>query len=186
MVMQNLLTSADRAAELRDSLRCHSERYYAGKPEIPDADYDTMLRELSNIESAYPELVDAGSPTQTVGAAPDNAFAAVRLDPAMFSLHNAFSVDELEAWHSRMIRKLGQPASIYSVEPKFDGAAISVRYENGRLVRAATRGDGNVGENVTHTARGIVDLPETLIGENLPKVIEVRGEVLCVTPPSRR
>ena len=175
--MQNLMIPADRATELRDALRRHSERYYAGQPEIPDADYDTMLRELSDLEAAHPELIDETSPTQTVGAAPDAAFTPVRHDPAMFSLHNAFSMDELEAWHSRASRKLGHQAAAYCVEPKFDGLAVSVRYENGRMVRAATRGDGEVGENVTHTARGVTDLPETLVGGNLPQVIEVRGEV---------
>ena len=175
--MQNTSTPADRAAELRDALRSHSERYYAGNPEIPDADYDSLLQELQSIEAAHPELAVADSPTRTVGAAPDAAFAEVRHDPAMFSLHNAFSVEELAAWHGRMTRKLDGGSAVWCVEPKFDGAAISVRYENGKLVRAATRGDGKTGENVSHNARGIVDLPDTLIGNDVPAVVEVRGEV---------
>lgn len=168
---------ASRAEELRRTLKHHSDRYYTGVPEIPDADYDELLRELAEIEAANPDLVAADSPTRTVGAAPDEAFAPVAHHPPMFSLHNAFSVEDLYAWHDRALKRLGEAPRSFTVEPKFDGVAVSVRYENGRLVRAATRGDGKTGENVTHTARGIGDLPDRLHGPNIPAVVEVRGEV---------
>ena len=158
-------------------LQRHSDRYYAGDPEIPDADYDTLLRELAQIETANPSLADAASPTRTVGAAPSEAFTAVRHDPPMFSLHNAFNLQDLHDWHSRTRKRLAAAPEAFTVEPKFDGVAVSIRYENGRLVRAATRGDGRTGENVTHTARCILDLPDRLEGETIPAMVEVRGEV---------
>ena len=172
-----MTTAPDRVTELRDALRYHSERYYAGQPEIPDANYDALLKELALAEAANPELVDAASPTQTVGAPPDEAFSPVKHVPPMFSLHNAFDTQELDAWQARVTRKLGRTPTAYCVEPKFDGLAVSIRYENGLLVRAATRGDGKTGENVTHTVRGISDLPDRLKGTTIPKVVEVRGEV---------
>ena len=178
MGMTTATTSpASRAEELRSALRHHSDRYYTGDPEIPDADYDALLRELAEIEAANPDLVDADSPTRTVGAAPDEVFAPVAHHPPMFSLHNAFSLQDLHAWHSRIAKRLDGAPQTFTVEPKFDGVAVSVRYENGRLVRAATRGDGKTGENVTHTARGIADVPDRLHGPDIPAVVEVRGEV---------
>ena len=169
--------AAHRATELRHLLRRHSDRYHAGDPEIPDADYDMLLRELARIEAANPDLADAASPTRTVGAAPSAAFDAVQHDPPMFSLHNAFELADLHAWHSRTQKRLAATPEAFTVEPKFDGVAVSVRYEDGQLVRAATRGDGKTGENVTHTVRGILDLPDRLEGGTIPAVVEARGEV---------
>ena len=170
-------TTSARAAELRDLLRHHAGRYHAGVPEIPDADYDALLQALERIEAAHPDLADEASPTSAIGAPPDAAFAAVRHDPPMYSLHNAFDEGALRSWHDRTCKRLGSKPAAFTVEPKFDGVAVSVRYEDGLLVRAATRGDGKTGEDVTHTACGIVDLPDRLTGANIPRVVEVRGEV---------
>ena len=186
--------SAARARELQAVLNHHSALYYAGKPEIPDGDFDSLLNELKTLEERHPELVHPDSPTQRVGAPPDTAFAPVRHEPPMMSLHNALDIEELRAWHERVHRALaagtpnsgdeqaslilGDPgAGDYSVELKFDGLAISVRYENGVLVRAATRGDGRTGEDVTHSVRTIADIPIRLRGD-APAVLEVRGEVI--------
>ena len=186
--------SAARVRELQARLNHHSALYYAGKPEIPDGDFDSLLNELKTLEEQHPELVHPDSPTQRVGAPPDTAFAPVRHEPPMMSLHNALDIEELRAWHERVLRALaasapgssGEQASLtledpgagdYSVELKFDGLAISVRYENGVLVRAATRGDGRTGEDVTHSVRTIADIPIRLRGEP-PAVLEARGEVI--------
>ena len=186
--------SAARVRELQALLNHHSALYYEGKPEIPDADFDDLLNELKALEEQHPELVHPDSPTQRIGAPPDTAFAPVRHEPPMMSLHNAGDIEELRAWHERVNRALaagpavpagGQalPAMEYvgagdfTVELKFDGLAISVRYENGVLVRAATRGDGRTGEDVTHSVRTIADVPIRLRGD-APAVLEVRGEVI--------
>ena len=178
--------------ELQALLNHHSALYYAGKPEIPDADFDDMLRQLKALEAQHPELVHPDSPTQRVGAPPDTAFAPVRHEPPMMSLHNALDLDELRAWNERVHRGLAGPVraageqalptledtavGTYAVELKFDGLAISVRYDDGVLVRAATRGDGRTGEDVTHSVRTIADVPIRLSGP-APAVLEVRGEV---------
>ena len=175
--MTTSAVAASSATELRRLLRHHSQRYYAGAPDIPDADYDMLLQELARIEAADPGLADAASPTRTVGAPPSAAFDAVQHDPPMFSLHNAFDLADLHAWRSRTRKRLAAAPEAFTVEPKFDGVAVSVRYENGQLVRAATRGDGKTGENVTHTVRGILDLPDRLEGDIVPAVVEARGEV---------
>ena len=186
--------SAARVRQLQALLNHHSALYYTGKPEIPDADFDDLLIELKALEERHPELVHPDSPTQRVGAPPDTAFAPVRHEPPMMSLHNALDLEELQAWHERVNRVLAaatarpsgeqalptmETASVdaYAVELKFDGLAISVRYENGVLVRAATRGDGRTGEDVTHSVRTIADVPIRLHGP-APPVLEVRGEVI--------
>ena len=184
--------TARRVRELQALLNHHSALYYAGKPEIPDADFDDMLRQLKALEAQHPELVHPDSPTQRVGAPPDTAFAPVRHQPPMMSLHNALDLDELRAWNERVHRALAGPVraageqalptledtevGAYAVELKFDGLAISVRYDDGVLVRAATRGDGRTGEDVTHSVRTIADIPIRLRGP-APAVLEVRGEV---------
>ncbi|MGZ0220505.1 MAG: NAD-dependent DNA ligase LigA, partial [Acidimicrobiales bacterium] len=118
------------------------------------ADYDRLLRELSELEDANPELVTDDSPTRRVGGAASTAFDPVVHTMAMMSLHNAFDINELRGWNERVERRLeGQPVPAYAVELKFDGLAISLRYENGVLVQGATRGDGKVGEDVTHNVR---------------------------------
>ena len=166
-----------RVAELRRLVRRHRELYDGeDAPEISDADYDDLLAELRGLEERHPELADPDSPTRTVGAPPSVLFAPVTHDVAMMSLDNAFDLDELRAWDTRAASRLDGPAGPYVCELKFDGLAISVRYERGRLVRAATRGDGRVGEDVTHNVATIDDVPHRL-GSGAPAVLEVRGEV---------
>ena len=146
-------------------------------PELPDADFDALVHELRALEEAHPELADAASPAEQVGGAPSVAFAPVVHEVPMMSLDNAFDIDELRGWGERLERRLGDDNSIpaFVCELKFDGLALSVRYEDGVLVRAATRGDGTTGEDVTHTVKTIADIPHTLPA-GAPPVIEVRGE----------
>ena len=166
-----------RVAELIRLVRYHADLYYnRDAPEIPDADYDALMAELRALEQEFPELADPLSPTRTVGAPPSELFAPVAHEVPMMSLDNAFDVEELRAWDTRAESRLGGPVGRYVCELKFDGLAISVRYERGRLVRAATRGDGRVGEDVTHNVATIDDVPRRL-GAGAPEVLEVRGEV---------
>jgi DNA ligase (NAD+) len=169
---------AARIAALSEVIDRHAEAYYEkDAPEIPDAEYDRILRELIDLEAAYPELVTADSPTQRVGGQINAAFSPVTHQVPMMSLHNAFDLDELKGWSERVERRLeGRPVPAYSVELKLDGLAISLRYENGALVQGATRGDGAVGEDVTHNVRTIADIPAEL-PKGAPAVLEVRGEV---------
>jgi DNA ligase (NAD+) len=167
-----------RAGELRELLRLHSHRYYVlDEPEISDAAYDALLRELLALEEADPSLVTLDSPTQRVGWPVGDLFAAVNHRARMFSLDNAESAEDLEAWEGRLIRQLGRPPSGYACEPKIDGLAISLTYENGTLTRAATRGDGRTGEDVTANIRTVAQVPLSLMGSGHPSVMEVRGEV---------
>ena len=166
-----------RVAELRRLVRHHADLYYSrDAPEISDADYDALISELRALEGRHPELADPDSPTRTVGAPPSVQFAPVTHDVPMMSLDNAFDLDELRAWDTRAASRLDGPAGPYVCELKFDGLAISVRYEHGRLVRAATRGDGRVGEDVTHNVATIDDVPHRL-GSGAPDELEVRGEI---------
>jgi DNA ligase (NAD+) len=168
----------DRAAELRDEIEYHNERYFGhDEPEISDAEYDALVLELRALETEYPDVVTADSPTQRPGAAPvPTPFSEVRHLRPMLSLDNAFSRDELVAWGQRLARLV--PGEIaYVGEPKLDGLAISLLYEDGQFVRAATRGNGETGEDVTANVRTIADVPQKLKGKNPPKVLEVRGEV---------
>ena len=168
----------DRLLELRKVVEYHASRYYEhDDPEIPDAEYDRMLAELRALEAAHPDLVDPESPTIRIGGAANTAFAPVTHALPMMSLHNAFDLDELRAWDSRVQRRLeDRPIPGYAVELKFDGLAISLRYEDGLLVQGATRGDGRVGEDVTHNVLTIADIPHQLSGDP-PTVLEARGEV---------
>ncbi|WP_413875550.1 NAD-dependent DNA ligase LigA [Albidovulum sp.] len=147
-------------------------------PEISDADYDALKRRLEAIETRFPDLARAGSPTQAVGAAPSETFAKVRHEVRMLSLGNAFAPEEIAEFDDRIRRYLSLGADaplLYTAEPKIDGLSLALRYEDGQLVRAATRGDGETGENVTANARTIRDIPQRLSGA--PALIEVRGEV---------
>ncbi|MDA8295914.1 MAG: NAD-dependent DNA ligase LigA [Actinomycetota bacterium] len=176
---------ADRVAELRRQIAYHSARYHQDDaPEIADFEYDALVLELTELEASHPELASAVSPTATVGAPPSPAFAPVQHALRMLSLDNVFSVDELTAWGVRLERLLaGEPearsAVAFVCEPKIDGLAMSLRYERGTLVRAATRGDGTTGEDVTANVRTIGVIPHelTLPATDLPEVLEVRGEV---------
>ncbi|MEJ7846255.1 MAG: NAD-dependent DNA ligase LigA, partial [Acidimicrobiales bacterium] len=173
--------SAARAAELRGTIAHHDRRYHElDDPEIPDADYDALVRELRALEAQFPELIVPDSPTQRVGSAPAALFAPVAHRRPLLSLDNAFALEELVAWGKRLERVLGDPADDpvdYVCEPKIDGFAVSLTYEDGVLVRAATRGDGRVGEDITHTVVVIDDVPRRLTLNDPPAVVEVRGEV---------
>lgn len=167
-----------RVAELREQIAYHNYRYYVlDNPEIPDAEYDRLFRELQALEEQYPALVTPDSPTQRVGAEPLKGFAEVRHEIPMLSLGNVFSEEELVDFDRRVREGLGVKEVDYSAEPKLDGLAISIRYEEGVLVRAATRGDGTTGEDVTQNVRTIDAVPLRLYGKGWPAVLEVRGEV---------
>jgi DNA ligase (NAD+) len=170
---------ARRVEQLRATIRRHDRLYFEqDSPEIPDAEYDALIRELRALEEEFPDLRTVDSPTQRVGGAP--TFAPVRHSVPMMSLDNAFDSDELTAWGGRLERRLTAleaPTEVDLVaELKIDGVAISLRYEQGRLARAATRGDGRVGEDVTANARVIDAIPSRL-PKGAPAVLEVRGEV---------
>ncbi|WP_052343941.1 NAD-dependent DNA ligase LigA [Kallotenue papyrolyticum] len=171
-----------RIERLREQIREHNYRYYVlDAPIISDAEYDALMRELRELEAAYPELITPDSPTQRVGAPPAERFAKVRHREPMLSLANAFSVDDLRAWYERIRRLLGAETAIaFVVEPKIDGLAIAITYEDGRLVLAATRGDGFTGEDVTANVRTVPSVPLALrppADGRLPRLIEVRGEI---------
>lgn len=167
-----------RAVELRQQLAYHNYRYYVlDDPEIPDVEYDRLFRELQTLEQQSPALISPDSPTQRVGGEALSGFTQVRHEIPMLSLGNVFSEEELADFDRRVRQGLGIDEVEYSAEPKLDGLAISIRYENGLLVRAATRGDGATGEDVTHNVRTIHSVPLRLQGSDYPRVLEVRGEV---------
>ena len=168
-----------RVRELREQLSAHNVAYYAGEPTIPDGEYDLLARELRDAEAAHPDLADDASPTHLVGAPAATTFDPVTHAVPMMSLDNAMDRGELEAWNERVTRALDEAEAgpvRYVCELKFDGLAISIRYENGNFVRAATRGDGRVGEDVTANVATIEAVPSVL-GPGAPEVFEVRGEV---------
>ena len=170
--------TAKRADELRELLRYHSHRYYVlDEPETSDAGYDALLSELISLEEADPSIVTPDSPTQRIGSPVGDLFSEVTHRARMFSLDNAESSDELEAWEGRLERQLGRKPVGYACEPKIDGLAISLTYEAGSLTRGATRGDGATGEDVTANIRTISQIPLSLMGSGQPSVMEVRGEV---------
>ncbi|KAB2839314.1 MAG: NAD-dependent DNA ligase LigA, partial [Burkholderiales bacterium] len=170
---------ADEAGRLRREIEYHNHRYYVlDAPEISDAAFDALFRRLQELERQHPELTCPDSPTQRVGAAPRGDFASVAHALPMLSLNNAFSDEEVLAFDRRVREALGADEVFYAVEPKFDGLAVSLRYEAGVFVRGATRGDGFSGEDVTANLRTVRAIPLHLEGERVPKVLEVRGEVL--------
>ena len=181
---RDALDPAGRADELREQIRHHNRLYYEqDAPSIPDADYDLLVRELQAIEAAHPDLITPDSPTQQVGGAAVTTFAPVTHAVPMMSLDNAMDVDELQAWGARVRKGLGVDDATpvgYVCELKIDGLAISIRYEGGRLVQAATRGNGRVGEDVTPNVATIGVVPDRLTASSaiaVPDVLEVRGEV---------
>ena len=170
-------TAATRIAELRRRIDDANHRYYVlDDPALPDVEYDRLLRELEALEDAHPKLRDANSPTARVGSAPSGKFAPVQHAAPMLSLGNAFSEDEVRDFVLRIEKETGDGNPAFSVEPKLDGLAISLRYEDGQFVRGATRGDGATGEDVTANLRTVRTIPLRLRGD-APAVIEVRGEV---------
>ena len=167
-----------RLGALRDELRHHNHRYYVlDDPEIPDSEYDRLMRELKALEAEHPELVTSDSPSQRVGAKPLDEFGEVRHAVPMLSLDNAFNEEDVQDFDRRAREKLEVEGVEYTAEPKLDGLAISLRYEKGLLARGATRGDGSTGEDVTQNVRTIKSIPLQLLGKGWPTVLEVRGEV---------
>lgn len=171
-------------ASLRQQINHHNIRYYQqDDPEVPDAEYDQLFDRLLALEEQFPELVTPDSPSQRVGAEPLTSFVQVTHDIPMLSLAKVVSEQELADFETRILRRLdddsGQAATTYSCEPKIDGVAVSLLYEQGVLVRAATRGDGTTGEDITHNVRTIRNIPLRLQGDSveLPSRLEVRGEI---------
>src|ERR1700687_906073 len=178
------LTKAQAKVELKRlgrEIEGHDKHYYQeDAPKISDADYDALRQRFNAIEARFPEFVSSDSPSQKVGAAPSGRFAKVRHAVPMLSLDNAFAEEDVVDFVGRIRRflKLGEDDSIdFSAEPKIDGLSMSLRYEAGELVTAATRGDGAEGEDVTANIRTLEDVPKKLGGRNVPEVCEVRGEV---------
>ncbi len=163
--------------ELREQINHHAYRYYVlDDPEVSDAEYDELLRELQALESEFPELITPDSPTQRVGGAPSDLFAPVQHRSRMLSLDNVFSQEELEAWGRRVERLIGSGAR-YACELKIDGVAVALTYEDGVYARGATRGDGVTGEDITANIRTVRAVPQRLRVANPPAVLEVRGEM---------
>ena len=172
------MTDTDRIAALRAEIRTHDQAYYVlDNPRISDAEYDALMRELRALEEASGAPVPADSPTRRVGGKADGAFAPVAHDVPMLSLDNVFSEEEFAAFIRRLQERLDHDELLLSAEPKFDGLAISLRYEHGVLTRAATRGDGATGEDVTANVRTIRAIPLRLLDAAPPAVIDIRGEV---------
>ncbi len=169
----------EKLNQLKETLHYHSVKYYVeDSPEIPDAEYDRLMRELQEIEAQHPDLITIDSPSQRVGGAPLDGFETVAHEIPMLSLDNAFDDEEIDSFYKRMQDRI--PAAAldgFCCEPKLDGLAVSILYENGVLVRAATRGDGANGENITENVRTIKAIPLKLRGEGWPQRLEVRGEV---------
>ena len=171
-----------RIGELRAEIDQHDYRYYVeDAPSVPDAEYDRLMRELQALETQYPYLITPESPSQRVGGSPREGFVEVRHETPMLSLANAFSEEEIQQFHDRVLRSLETDHVCYVAEPKLDGVAISLRYEQGRLAQAATRGDGATGEDVTSNVRTIAAIPLQLRQRNeaagWPDALEVRGEI---------
>ena len=168
-----------RYAALQAQIDYHDRKYFTDDaPEITDACYDALKQELLALENAHPDWVDASSPSQRIGAKVAEKFGKVTHTVTMLSLNNAFSDQDIADFEERLCRFLGMNNDTvfeYWVEPKIDGLSCSLRYENGILVRAATRGDGQIGEDITANARTIADIPARLLGTP-PERIEIRGE----------
>lgn len=169
-----------RIRELIAEIRQHDYRYHVlDAPTIGDTQYDQLVAELKRLETEFPDSLDPNSPTQRVGAKPDSGFSEVCHRVPMLSLDNVFDADEFQQFVERMTDRLDGISSLeLTAEPKLDGLALSIRYERGELILAATRGDGSTGENVTQNVRTIRSIPLTLHGEHLPEILEVRGEVI--------
>jgi DNA ligase (NAD+) len=176
-----------RVARLRAEIDRHNHRYHVlDDPEVSDAQYDRLMAELRSLEADHPALVVPESPTQRVGGAPVSAFAQVRHRVPMLSLENAFTREDVAAFDRRVRERLETEREIaYACEPKLDGLAVSLTYRNGSLEVAATRGDGTVGEDVTHNVRTIQSVPLRLTGKSLPDLLEARGEVVMSIPGFR-
>src|SRR3989440_1720625 len=167
----------ERHAAISAEIDDNAYRYYIlNAPTISDGEYDALMRELTRLEDEYPALRTPQSPTQRVAGTFSTLFTPVQHAERMLSLDNVFNVDDLAGWAERVERDAGGPVS-YLCEPKVDGLAINLTYEHGRLVRAATRGDGRTGEDVTGNVRTIGEVPEKLTGPDVPEFVEIRGEI---------
>ncbi|MEU3159454.1 NAD-dependent DNA ligase LigA [Streptomyces griseoincarnatus] len=168
----------EQHATLAEQIEEHRFRYYVNDaPVISDADFDRLLRELEELEERHPELRTPESPTQKVAGAYETEFTSVQHRSRMLSLDNTFNDEDLAAWAERIHRELGDQAFHFLCELKVDGLAVNLTYERGRLVRAATRGDGRTGEDITPNVRTIAEIPDRLKGDKVPDVVEIRGEV---------
>ena len=175
--MKDLDKIKERIEQLRDEINHHNYRYYVlDSPEISDAAYDELMRELKQLEEQYPQFLTPDSPTQRVGAAPVEAFGIVEHPLPLLSLGNAFSQEELLAWHTRTLRLTGEKQFDFACEHKIDGLAVALTYVNGQLTTGATRGDGFRGEDITQNLRTIRSIPLS-VPEEAPPRFEVRGEV---------
>ena len=171
-------TEREQHARLAEQVEEHRFRYYVkDAPVVSDAEFDRLLRALEELEARYPELRTPDSPTQKVAGAYETEFTAVQHRERMLSLDNAFDQEELALWAERIARELAGTSYHFLCEPKVDGLAVNLTYEHGRLTRAATRGDGRTGEDITPNVRTIADIPNRLAGERVPDLVEVRGEV---------
>ena len=166
--------------KLREQIEYHNRLYHRqDNPEIPDQEFDCLFDRLLSLEKQHPELVTPDSPSQRVGSAPLPGFTQIVHKLPMLSLEKAFDIESIEKFEIRLNKRLPQNGTPieYSCEPKIDGVAVSLRYENGLLVQAATRGDGKTGEDITHNVKTIRDIPLRLQGNDFPDVLEVRGEI---------
>lgn len=180
IAMTDAKTAAERIAQLRGEINEHDYRYYVlDEPSIPDAEYDRLFKELGALETEHPGLITTDSPTQRVGGEALTSFGQVQHEVPMLSLGNAFEEQDLTDFDRRVREGLGFEGGVveYSCEPKLDGLAVSLLYQNGRLVRGATRGDGTTGEDITANARTVRNIPLRLHGRDWPAVLEVRGEI---------
>ncbi|WPO71206.1 MULTISPECIES: NAD-dependent DNA ligase LigA [unclassified Streptomyces] len=168
----------DQHAQLAEQIEEHRFRYYVkDQPVVSDAEFDKLLRTLEALEEEHPELRTPDSPTQKVSGSYETEFTAVEHRERMLSLDNAFDDAELAAWADRVAKDVGSPGYHFLCELKVDGLAVNLTYEHGRLTRAATRGDGRTGEDITPNVRTIADIPQRLKGERVPALVEIRGEV---------
>lgn len=167
-----------KIANLREQIRYHDRLYYVeAAPKISDTEYDRLINELQEIEREHPELVTADSPTQRVGERPVDHLPEAAHRRPMLSIENTYSIEEVHKWADRTTKSLPDESLEWVVELKIDGAAVSLVYENGVLVRGLTRGDGTTGSDITHNVRTIGDVPLRLVGDDVPGVLEVRGEI---------
>ena len=179
--MQKTIQVRKEIEDLRVQIQDHSYRYYVDNdPSLTDKEFDSMYQRLLKLEEEYPELITPESPTQRVGSETSKAFKQVKHLQPMLSLNNVFTIDDLIAFDKRVCDELGVSDIEYSAEPKFDGLAVSLIYDNGKFTLGSTRGDGVVGEDVTHNLKTIKTIPLKLEGDDVPKKIEVRGEVVML------
>ena len=179
--MQTKSQAKKEIESLRNQIQDHSYKYYVeDNPDISDSEFDTLYKQLIEIENQFPDLITPESPTQRVGAETNKAFNQVKHLKPMLSLNNVFTQDDLMAFNKRLCDEIGVEEIEYSAEPKFDGLAVSLIYEEGRFILGATRGDGIVGEDITHNLKTIKSIPLKLKGKKIPQKIEVRGEVVML------